>query len=156
VNQLQVNAYPSKVGLIYSGAFVEFKFSSLNGFKAGSFARLIFWPGDSKNVSQGPFLLGMDYNLNENLIPISYSYQSVGIYNAILFVQNKISSMYMSCQVTVYSGLIDQFYIDVQPAAVLPMQTFKVFAYLVYGWNVTFTWNFNATTIVTQRICMIY
>jgi hypothetical protein len=154
----EVTAQPNPVGLTFSGAFVQFTFRYLNLTSFDSSAQVTFWATGGDRLSSramGPFLIGMDVNRNTNRIPISYTFKNAGKYVVNFLIKNLNRSSSVQIQVNVVVGLLNGFYIDVQPRAVLPNQNFDVYAYVLEGANITFEWNFNGNVVTKKRTCKL-
>ena len=123
----------------------RFKYNSAST-KSGSHSQVTFYPGDSTNSSFGPFLLGMDFNLNINKISLSYEYKLAGIYTASFIVSNILGSKIYNLLVNVVES-IDGFYIDVNPSYAQPNEIVKISAYMVQGNNVQLKWLIYGTQV---------
>ena len=137
----------NQVTLTVAGAEAQFIF---NYKKSGSHAQITFWPGDSANISFGPYDLGMDFNNNINKNPIGYTYQQLGMYTFTILVQNIISSKYYALSFNVTLG-VSGVYINA-PLYVATGSTFSIETYLLYGGsNASYKWNFDGTIVNANR-----
>ena len=128
------------------GGNAEFLFRC-NATKAGSHAFLTFWSGDSNNFTNGPFYLNMDFDSFTNRYPFMCNYESSGVYKPVFYLENPLGSKYLSLTVNVTKGMIDGFYLDVQPIAVTPGQSFNVSAYVYQGDLVKFLWEIDGQLV---------
>ncbi|CAF1007824.1 unnamed protein product, partial [Brachionus calyciflorus] len=123
-----LNCYPKPgfVLLKFSRAYVEFKIKNIGNTHPGSKATLKFWPGDQRNLTFGPFLLGMDKY--ENKIPFSYTYTQLGSYRPVLFIQNELGGKFFQLDVMVISSSVDDMYVVVRPSrSLLVNQNFQFY-----------------------------
>lgn len=117
----------------------QFSFSYQGFTKAGFEAYVTFWPGDASNSTFGPYPLSMDFNKNTSRAALSYTYSSLGIYQAVFYVTNSLGSKWFTYTVEVVVG-ISGFYMSVSPLNAKVGTNVTVSAFLVQGSNVTYNW----------------
>lgn len=110
----------------------QFVFSYFGSTMAGSHSTVMFWPGDSRNTTFGPFPLSMDFIGNVSKTQLQYTYSQKGTYTACFFTTNPLGSRAFTFIVHVVDGM-NGFYISVNPMFSLPGQPVTVSAYLVQG-----------------------
>jgi hypothetical protein len=146
VNELVPDLVPNPV--IYrlsNGGLAQFVLKC-NQSKGGSHATVKYWPGDQSNATHGPFILGMDYELDMSKVSLSYQYNSVGNYIASFLVSNELGTKTFQLPFNVVAGL-DGFYMDVKPTSAVPSTPIAISAYVIQGINVSFEWKINGTIL---------
>lgn len=144
-------------GLLYNpvvytalGSTAYFKFSYAGVSKAGSHSSVTFWPGDSYNVSFGPYLIGMDFGLNLTTNSLMYQYETIGTYKAAFLVENMLGSKNFEVTFQIREG-VSGLYINFEPV-VRAATNFEIQTYLVQGQNVIYTWTFDGVVKTANRI----
>lgn len=150
VDQLSCHPEPKMVLLKFSRAIVNFKVKSIGNSDPGSRTTLKFWPGDSANLTHGPFMLRMKNFTNS--VSFSYTYSELGNFRPLLFIENEISNKYFQLNLVVVSSSVDDMYVVVRPPAVIVDQLFQVYVYILNAFNVNITWSFNNLTITKNKL----
>ena len=153
VDQLTCQPEPSMALLKFSRAIVSFRIKSIGNSNPGSRTTLKFWPGDSTNLTHGPFMLRM-INFT-NSVPFFHTYSQLGNYKPLLLIENEISKKYFHLNLMVVSSSVDDMYVVVKPPAVMVNQLFQVYVYILNALNVNITWYFDNITVTQNKLCKL-
>lgn len=160
VDDLIPNLITYDNNVIFNGmagnGLAQFVFTYFGNTKAGSDAYVTFWPGDTSNSTNGPFLLNMDFNKNVSRAPLQYTYTSQGNYTAVFYVSNPLGSKYFTLTFKVIYSLAG-FYVGVNPTYCQVGNSVLVSAYLFQGNGITYAWLADNTTFsaTSSRICKL-